>query len=344
MFKSCAVQLPVTLIHMNSLDILPNSLAQVTASIEAKRARTVPIRQSQLMYEPYHQGQAFTAPRRQSLEQARHTGGMASADISLLTQDLDNSPRRYSNVHGHQISRQSTVVRRENVDASRSSAAHHHHKHHPSCYYCHLVHSEGDERPSTAISMLSQTGMRLPRLQVSTSGLGFSESEFEAPADPPLKKVMLSEQERKMINQAKELKMQRQWSQKNRKRSMDQVRSNRSNSHYLPPTSRNVAADPNAGPKQPAFGNLSGGPPKPHPALRIPKRSESTQGKEAPRARSKTNPEKLTFSAGSSNHQRAMKSMEGPRKESRGLDGMIKRTNGARSNSVARKTSMDQIF
>ena len=98
MFKSCAVQLPVTLIHMNSLDILPNSLAQVAASVEAKRARTVPAHQGQPVYEQYHQGQAFAAPRRQSLERARNAAGMASADISLLTQDLDNSPRRYSNV------------------------------------------------------------------------------------------------------------------------------------------------------------------------------------------------------------------------------------------------------
>ena len=343
MFKSCAVQLPVTLIHMNSLDILPNSLAQVAASIEAKRASTVPARQSQSVYEQYHQGQAFTAPPRQSLERARNGGGMASTDISLLTQDLDNSPRRYSNMHGHQISRQSTALRSENVAPSRPSAAHHHHKHHPSCYHCHLLYTEGDERPSTAISTFSQSGMRLPRLQVSTSGLGFSESEFEAPADPPPRKVMLSEQERKMINQEKELRMQRQWSQKNRKRSLDQVRGNRSNSHHLPPTWRNVAADPRAGPKQPSFGNLSEGPPKLHTASRIPKRSDSTQGREAARARSKTNPENFGFTAGSSNHQRVMKSMESTRKEGRGLDGMVKRTNRPRSNSETRKSSMDQV-
>jgi hypothetical protein len=42
-FEKVAVQLPVTVIHMNSLDILPNSMAQVAASIGAKRAKTVPV-------------------------------------------------------------------------------------------------------------------------------------------------------------------------------------------------------------------------------------------------------------------------------------------------------------
>ncbi len=291
LFKSCAVQLPVTLIHMNSLDILPNSLAQVAASIEAKRARTVPICQVQPVYKQYHQGQAFVAPRRQSLDRARNARRMAPNDISLLTQDLDNSPRRYNNVHGHQLGRQSTVVQRENVAPTHPPTAHHHHKHHPSCYHCHLTYNEGDERPLTALSMVSQTGMRLPRLQVSTSGLGFSESEFEVPADPPPKKVMLSEQERKMINQERELKMQMQWSQADRKRSMDQVHTKRSNSHHLPPTWRNVAVDANAGPKQPAFGNMIGGL-KPSQASMVPKRSGTIKRKEAARSRSKTNPEK----------------------------------------------------
>ena len=339
MFKTCAVQLPVTLIHMNSLDILPNSLAQVAASIEAKRTRTVPVRQDQ----SYHQGQAFTAPRRQSLERSRNAGVMASNDISLLTQDLDNSPRRYSNVRGHQLERQPTAVRRENIAPSRLSAAHHHQKHHPSCYHCHLLYTNDGERPSTAISLMSQTGMRLPRLQVSTSGLGFSESEFEVAADPP-RKVMLSEQERKMINQEKELNMQRQWSQRNRKRSMDQVRRKRSIGHNLPPTWKNVASDPNTGPKQPAFGNMSEGFRRPPPASRIPRKPENVRGKEIPRPRSRKNPERDVLSAESSKHQREMKSVDSLKTEVGAIDRHMMRTRSGHVNKVARKDSMDKVF
>lgn len=147
-----------------------------------------------------------------------------------------------------------------------------------------------------------------------------------------------------MINQEKELKMQRQWSQRNRKRSVEQVRTNRNNGHHLPPTWRNVAADPSAGPKQPAFGNMSEGPPRPPTASKIPKRSESTRVKAASRARSKTNPEKLASVVGTSNQQRTVKSMESPRKEAAGLDGMVSRDSGSHSKHMTRRTSMDRVF
>lgn len=212
MFKSCAVQLPVTLIHINSLDILPNSLAQVAASIEAKRSRTLPLSQEE--YQQYYQGQAFAAPRRQSLDQARAGDGFAGTDIGLLTQELDNSPRRFG-TH----TRPAASGKENNLPGrvSNASAAHHHHKHHPSCYHCHLLYNEDNEHAERPGTSASQTGPRLPRLQVSTSGLGFSESEFELPADPSPKKVMLSEHERRLINQQKELKVQRQFSQRQRR-------------------------------------------------------------------------------------------------------------------------------
>ena len=298
MFKSCAVQLPVSLIHINSLDILPNSLAQVAASIEAKRARTLPVQQD--ICQPYHQGQAFTAPRRQSLEQARRVGATSDNDISLLTQDIDNSPRRYSNVHGHHHERQNT--RQENFAPSHPSAAHHHHMHHPSCYHCHLQYNKDGERPSTAVSLVSQ-GIRLPRLQVSTSGLGFSESEFEVPADPPPRKVMLSEQERKLIHQQRELKMQRQWSQRSRKNSIDWGRPNR----ISEATFRNVAADPGAGPKQPAFGNLSEGGPRPQHSSKIPTRSDSVRSRNGPHTRPRPPPDRTAIKSGPVGNQRMMR-------------------------------------
>ena len=240
MFKSCAVQLPVTLIHINSLDILPNSLAQVAASIEAKRSRTLPLSQEQ--HQQYYQGQAFAAPRRQSLEQSRAETGTISNDISLLTQELDNSPRRYGtrNVNSTGVAGSTFPGR-----LSNASAAHHHHKHHPSCYHCHLLYTDQD-RPGTSSS---QKGPKLPRLQVSTSGLGFSESEFELPPESP-KKVMLSERERKMINQQKELRLQRQFSQKNKKMSMSQD-ARMAQQQALFQSWRNVAADADLPVRQP---------------------------------------------------------------------------------------------
>ncbi|KPI37250.1 uncharacterized protein AB675_1490 [Cyphellophora attinorum] len=162
--KSCSVQLPITLIPYNSLDIPPNQLASVAASIEAKveakRQRTLPFPSKP--YQPYRPGQSFDAPRRRSLDQARSEVGVRSNNGSFTTHELATSPCKV---------------------------------------------------PSTPVS---RAGPTLPRLQVSTSGIGFSDSEFELPADSS-KKVMLSEQERKMINQARELKMRREYSLKYRK-------------------------------------------------------------------------------------------------------------------------------
>lgn len=246
LFKSCAVQLPVSLIHINSLDIPPNSLSQVAASIEAKRSRTVPVSDSQ--YPQYHQGQAFAAPRRQSLDKPRTESVLASNDVSLLTQELDASPRRYSSrgknsrPGGENASTHQPIL---------PSAAHNHTRHHASCYHCHLLYNRHEERPGTAGS---HVGPRLPRLQVSTSGLGFSESEFELPPESP-KKVMLSERERKMINQEKELQMQRQFSLKQRKASNGHDPRQLHDHTATFQSWRNVAADaslvlPRAGPLQ----------------------------------------------------------------------------------------------
>jgi hypothetical protein len=63
-FRTVAVTLPVTIIHVNSIDMLPNSLGQAAASIEAKRNKTVPAEESSLIYPRFHQSQGFTVPRR----------------------------------------------------------------------------------------------------------------------------------------------------------------------------------------------------------------------------------------------------------------------------------------
>ncbi|ETN38117.1 uncharacterized protein HMPREF1541_07741 [Cyphellophora europaea CBS 101466] len=295
MFKSCTVQLPVTLIHINSLDILPNSLAQVAASIEAKRSRTLPL--SQEHYQQYHQGQAFAAPRRQSLEQSRAESVLASNDVSLLTQELDNSPRRF---HGRGLSH-AEMKENKSGRPSVTSATHHHSKHHASCYHCHLLYKQQEERPGTSAT---QAGPRLPRLQVSTSGLGFSESEFELPSESP-KKVMLSEHERKMINQQRELKLQRQSSLGQRKMSAG----NDSGQLQEQPTYqswRNVAADSEPFPMRPTGPLRDLG----ARALNVPRKpisSMKSKAKEPIRARSKTNPERMgSLSRSSRNRQGAL--------------------------------------
>ncbi|KAK6441942.1 hypothetical protein LTR95_001830 [Oleoguttula sp. CCFEE 5521] len=109
--KLVSVQLPVILIHMNSLDVLPNSVAQVAAAIEEKRGvrdryqsmgsqrrsgrqRSVPTqtRGHDLDRKPsYTQGRAFAAPRQQSLDRQR----AAQAQIQDLRHRLESSPRKH---------------------------------------------------------------------------------------------------------------------------------------------------------------------------------------------------------------------------------------------------------
>ena len=111
--KLVSVQLPITLIHINSLDVLPNSVAQVAAAIEEKRAQThhhrtksrqhaqahsrqrshsSPIAMAELRRRPSNlQGRAFAAPRDQSIDRQR----AAKTDIDNLRNALDSSPRKY---------------------------------------------------------------------------------------------------------------------------------------------------------------------------------------------------------------------------------------------------------
>ena len=120
--KLVSVQLPITLIHMNSLDVLPNSVAQVAAAIEEKRSRnqhhrtrsnphsrmhsrqrsaSSPAAIADLRRRPsYSQGRAFAAPRQQSIDRQR----AARTDIDNLQQALDSSPRKYEpQLHGAAI-------------------------------------------------------------------------------------------------------------------------------------------------------------------------------------------------------------------------------------------------
>ena len=61
--KRVKLQLPITLVHPNSIDIPPNALAQVTASIEHKQRNSSSSTEAQSLPYRYRPGQAFTAAR-----------------------------------------------------------------------------------------------------------------------------------------------------------------------------------------------------------------------------------------------------------------------------------------
>jgi hypothetical protein len=117
--KSVSVQLPIILVHMNSLDVLPNSVAQVAAAIEEKRlwqrqktlqrdtsqrhgrqrSTSSPARLTDLSRRPsYTQGRAFAAPRQQSLDRQR----AEKVQMAELQHMIDNSPRKHPPRTNHQ--------------------------------------------------------------------------------------------------------------------------------------------------------------------------------------------------------------------------------------------------
>ncbi|KAF2210899.1 hypothetical protein CERZMDRAFT_113050 [Cercospora zeae-maydis SCOH1-5] len=112
--KLVSIQLPIILIHMNSLDVVPNSVAQVAAAIEEKRAchrvsRSRSRRKAAshgrhrscssptasikpLSKASYAQGRAFAAPRLQSLERQRDH----QVDMAQIRSVIDASPRKFA--------------------------------------------------------------------------------------------------------------------------------------------------------------------------------------------------------------------------------------------------------
>ncbi|KAL8643669.1 MAG: hypothetical protein Q9226_008200 [Calogaya cf. arnoldii] len=89
--KHLTVQLPITLIHPNSIDIPPNSLAQVAATIEHKHRNREPLAPD-ISYN-YRPGQAFLAARRQSFNQAARKT-ISQEDITSIANALDNDPEK----------------------------------------------------------------------------------------------------------------------------------------------------------------------------------------------------------------------------------------------------------
>ena len=209
-----AVQLPVTIIHINSLDIVPNSLAQVAAAIEAKRARTVPVAEESALYPQYHQGQAFSAPLRHSLEQARSqihlAGDISYEELANLTQEVEDSRRRPPSrrrKHKSRPPRNALDIIEPSQPQQQTDGASHD-ADYDTCNYSPKLRQHRRDKSSSS----NPAGPKIPRLQLSTSGLGFSETEFGMGSDSPPRKVMLSESERKMIHQQRELRLASQRS------------------------------------------------------------------------------------------------------------------------------------
>lgn len=340
MFKSVAVQLPITIIPINSLDIPPNSLGQVAASIEAKRAKTVPVPPSGPSHAAFYQGQAFEVPIRRSQERSRKES-VPESELKDLTNDVDRSPRRSEHVHDHCKDRLSEPAPDENTAPGRhcrGSSSHHHLQRHASCYHCHIA----PENNTPA----QRQGPRLPRLQVSTSGLGFSESEFDIPPDSPPRKVMMSEQERTMINRQRELQNREQQGQRRQKRPSGEVkRGEMTRPSKAVASYHNVVADPNAAPKQPEFDSINlGGAGRRSNSSKLKDSRVPTDEPGMPRSRSRTNPEGRRYRASVSKPRRR----SSPERHERGgvsVDGPAYAPLPRKfSKEVTHRGSLDQLF
>ncbi|MCJ1387741.1 hypothetical protein MMC18_000584 [Xylographa bjoerkii] len=166
--QALVVQIPITVIHPNSLDIAPNSVAQVASAIEHhhhRRQRSNASRQTASKSSPngspkfrnnpmyrYSQGGAFSAARRQSTEQLNSAAQRAEEVVEELTRELDGSPRKAG-------PRGQTRVRGHRLTASQ----------------------ESNNMRDITKPQRAKSHMRLiePRLMRSTSGLGFDYSSSE---------------------------------------------------------------------------------------------------------------------------------------------------------------------
>ncbi len=142
--KVVSVQLPITLIHINSLDVLPNSVAQVAAAIEEKRPQSQhhrtkskpwvkgharqrsassPAELVDLRRRPsYSQGRAFAAPRQQSIDRQR----AVKADIDELKHTLDSSPRKFEpQLRGAAIKKMDSKISFRNLSLSGKKVREH---------------------------------------------------------------------------------------------------------------------------------------------------------------------------------------------------------------------------
>ena len=91
--KRVTLQLPITLVHPNSIDIPPNALAQVTASIEHKQGGSSSSSVAQPV--PYRRvpGPTSAAARRQSIPRLQKQF-FSSSDLESVTRAVESSPRK----------------------------------------------------------------------------------------------------------------------------------------------------------------------------------------------------------------------------------------------------------
>ena len=208
--KRLKVQLPITIIHPNSIDIPPNALAQVTASIQHKHRNLTSSTATGSPYR-YRPGQAFTAARRQSNLQLRNQA-IGSTEIESLTRALDASPRRYTAARQAASTgspQKMKITRRQSVAGLGNNHHHHPHKSNQRASFDHgikrrlprpsfdTIRPPGPQRVSfeddldkgarsslersvlTHLRVASESSHRGPRLQRSTSGLAFDDSDKE---------------------------------------------------------------------------------------------------------------------------------------------------------------------
>ena len=102
------------MIAQNSIDIPPNALAQVTASIEHKHRNHSSASGRGSPYR-YRAGQAFRAARRQSYLQLRKDT-VGSTEMEELTRTLEGSPRRMASRLGDSP-RKTKVTHRQSASA-----------------------------------------------------------------------------------------------------------------------------------------------------------------------------------------------------------------------------------
>lgn len=145
MSKRLSVSLPVTIIHPNTVDVPPNSLAQVAAAVEHKH-RDHPSRTGS----PYRftAGRAFAAARERSYDQLR-ADTLSSSEIRDLSRNFDGSPRKVRHRRSH------VGV---NSGSSRSTAP---------------LPTRPASRPQSSLDIYG------PKLQRSTSGMAFDDSDKE---------------------------------------------------------------------------------------------------------------------------------------------------------------------
>ena len=131
----------------NSVDVPPNSLAQVATAIEHKHRDHVSINGSPYRYTP---GRAFAAARERSYNKAR-AATLTSKEIKDLTLRLDGSPRKIKHRRSHTGRGLREAPARDNRDSNHSN----------------------NLRPRASLDSYG------PALQRTTSGLAFDHSDKE---------------------------------------------------------------------------------------------------------------------------------------------------------------------